>query len=560
MKLPIVKILISVTILLAMCGIAPAATVTQSIPYQGMLTDSSGNPLTGTYSVTFRLYDVATGGTALATDTHSVTTTQGLFTTTLTFGPQYFDGRALWLGVKVGSDAEMTPRQPLQPVPYALGLRPGANITGDATTNPSLKVINTAANTAGLIAGSLGENSPAVLAMAQGAKSPAVYALSQNDVGVYGKGKEGGFFTPNQAGIVWPGNPGVNISTTYDYNPGVRVYTSGDDSYGVIAVTDGDNSDGVYAYTGGPSSDGMHAMTTGPNSVALRGESAQDVGVYGKGKEGAFFTTNQAGTFWSSYPGVNVSTGFDHDPGVFINTSGDYSEGVVAYTYGEYSEGVWAETYGDGSAGVVARTYNASSPGVWAHSAQSEGVVGIAVSAAGVKGSSETKAGVWGVSGNDVGVYAVTDRADDMYGIYTPDYLYAKGAQYPLSDVAEYMAVAETVTPGTVLVIGADGRLAPSTTAYDTRVAGIVSTAPGIFLGTKEDGNPGEALIAVAGRVPCKVDASYGAIHPGDLLTTSDTPGYAMKASDPKIGTILGKAMGSLESGTGVIEVLVTLQ
>jgi hypothetical protein len=49
-------------------------------------------------------------------------------------------------------------------------------------------------------------------------------------------------------------------------------------------------------------------------------------------------------------------------------------------------------------------------------------------------------------------------------------------------------------------------------------------------------------------------------IHPGDLLTTSDMPGYAMKATDPKIGTILGKAMGTLESGTGVIEVLVTLQ
>jgi len=56
------------------------------------------------------------------------------------------------------------------------------------------------------------------------------------------------------------------------------------------------------------------------------------------------------------------------------------------------------------------------------------------------------------------------------------------------------------------------------------------------------------------------VDASNGPIHPRDLLTTSDNPGYSMKATDPKVGTILGKAMGTLESGTGTIEVIVTLQ
>src|SRR5690606_7705930 len=107
MKRSIWYILITMALLFTSASIVSGAIVTQGIPYQGILTDSSGNPLTGTYSVTFRLYDVATGGTALSTDTHSVTTTQGLFTTTLTFGPQYFDGRALWLGVKVGSDAEM---------------------------------------------------------------------------------------------------------------------------------------------------------------------------------------------------------------------------------------------------------------------------------------------------------------------------------------------------------------------------------------------------------------------------------------------------------------------
>ena len=110
------------------------------------------------------------------------------------------------------------------------------------------------------------------------------------------------------------------------------------------------------------------------------------------------------------------------------------------------------------------------------------------------------------------------------------------------------------------MVIGKGGVLHPSSVANDTHVAGIVSTEPGVSLGAKEGGNPGEAIIAVAGRVPCKVDASNGPIEEGDLLTTSNNPGYAMKATDPKIGTILGKAMGTLESGTGTIEVIVTLQ
>ena len=101
-------------------GIIAASTVTTGINYQGMLADSAGEPLSGTYTMTFRLYIVSSGGTALDTDTHSVEVTDGLFNTGIDFDPSYFDGRALWLGIKVGADAEMTPRQELRPVPYAL--------------------------------------------------------------------------------------------------------------------------------------------------------------------------------------------------------------------------------------------------------------------------------------------------------------------------------------------------------------------------------------------------------------------------------------------------------
>ena len=108
------------------------------------------------------------------------------------------------------------------------------------------------------------------------------------------------------------------------------------------------------------------------------------------------------------------------------------------------------------------------------------------------------------------------------------------------------------------------GSLTISTEAYDTKVAGVVSGANGINYGVRlgtetVNGHP----IALAGRVYCNVDTKYGDIHPGDLLTTSPTPGHAMVVKDfnKSHGTILGKAMEGLSGGgTGQILILVTLQ
>jgi hypothetical protein len=68
--------------------------------------------------------------------------------------------------------------------------------------------------------------------------------------------------------------------------------------------------------------------------------------------------------------------------------------------------------------------------------------------------------------------------------------------------------------------------------------------------------------LALIGRVCCKVDADYCPIEIGDLLTTSPTPGHAMKAADPlkAFGTVIGKALHPLESGHGLIPILVALQ
>ena len=72
----------------------------------------------------------------------------------------------------------------------------------------------------------------------------------------------------------------------------------------------------------------------------------------------------------------------------------------------------------------------------------------------------------------------------------------------------------------------------------------------------------GEHPVALTGRVYCMADASNGPIVPGDLLTTSEVPGHAMKVTDHGLaqGAILGKAMTALEAGQGTLLVLVSLQ
>jgi hypothetical protein len=65
------------------------------------------------------------------------------------------------------------------------------------------------------------------------------------------------------------------------------------------------------------------------------------------------------------------------------------------------------------------------------------------------------------------------------------------------------------------------------------------------------------ARLALAGRVPVKVDSSYGTIRPGDLLVSSPTPGHAMRADDPAPGTVVGKALEPFDQGTGLVMMLV---
>ncbi len=158
----------------------------------------------------------------------------------------------------------------------------------------------------------------------------------------------------------------------------------------------------------------------------------------------------------------------------------------------------------------------------------------------------------------DISLANVADLAEDF--AVTAGLNLATASARAAADIAT-----EAVEPGTVMVLADEETLRPSDEPYDRRVVGVVSGAgayrPGIVL-DKRPGVLGRAPIALLGKVCCKVDADFGPIAVGDLLTTSPTVGHAMRVSDPlsALGAILGKAMRALQSGRGAIPVLVTLQ
>ncbi|MDI6794081.1 MAG: hypothetical protein QME81_14670 [bacterium] len=131
----------------------------------------------------------------------------------------------------------------------------------------------------------------------------------------------------------------------------------------------------------------------------------------------------------------------------------------------------------------------------------------------------------------------------------------------PCSDFAEMVEAEGEFEPGDVLVIGSEGKFDLAREPNSPLVCGIYSTKPGFIGGASMDEaeNEGKIPMAVVGIVPCKVSVENGKIKPGDLLVTSSRPGYAMKGIDPRPGTILAKALESLDSD-GIIKVIIMLQ
>ena len=140
--------------------VGPQAVLTPLLQYQGRLTDpGTGEAVAdGVYSISFRLYNVESGGSWLWMETEDVSVQGGLFSTVLgdttALDHSLFNGQALWLGVRVGADAEATPRQQVLPVAYALSLVPGAVVEA-SSSSPVLQVNNTGSGDALNVGGDL---------------------------------------------------------------------------------------------------------------------------------------------------------------------------------------------------------------------------------------------------------------------------------------------------------------------------------------------------------------------------------------------------------------------
>jgi hypothetical protein len=171
--------------------------------------------------------------------------------------------------------------------------------------------------------------------------------------------------------------------------------------------------------------------------------------------------------------------------------------------------------------------------------------------------------GVLGESAN-IGVHGKGGR---LAGFFEGDVEVTGDIRLANADCAEDFDVsgAVEVEPGTVMVLGHDGALSESQQAYDKRVVGVISGAgdykPGIVL-DKQQTSSNRQPIALMGKVFCKADAQFAAIEVGDLLTTSPTPGHAMKTSDPlkAFGAVIGKTLRPLGAGQGLIPILIALQ
>lgn len=191
-------------------------------------------------------------------------------------------------------------------------------------------------------------------------------------------------------------------------------------------------------------------------------------------------------------------------------------------------------------------------------------------------GSTRVYARVWngatasGVIGlrNSADVQTITLDADASGdGRITTQVLQITGGS-DLSENFDIRSIHKPLEPGMIVCIDPEnpGRLMTSSKAYDTTVAGVVSGAGGVktgmLMGQKGSEADGQHPVALTGRVYCLVDADKAPVRPGDLLTSSDTPGHGMKVTDhsKSQGAIIGKAMTSLEKGKGLVLVLVTLQ
>jgi len=402
-----------------------------------------------------------------------------------------------------------------------------------------------------------------------GGGSAILATCQQNDV-IVGIGKFGmGVFGQSETGSGVRGVSGVAAGISgSEISSGVRGESSNNFGHGVTGVNTSINSSGFLA--GRDSQFQQHAGVYGESDqqgVMGLTTVAKGTGVYGGGTTAA--RGDQIGVRGETQGGVGVQ-GESFGEGVAIQgISLSGNQGLAGRFIGNvHIQGNPGTSSGD------LRVEGTSSFGgnVEVTSNENDAVVGFA--------TAPGKAGVLGLAPNGNALAGISDNATGLFakgplfaGIFqgnvdvSGNISCAQDIILTNADCAEDfdIAGAALIEPGTVMVLDQDGALQQSELAYDKRVAGVISGAgdlrPGLILGRQaSQGN--RVPIALLGKVYCKVDAQYSLIEVGDLLTTSPTPGHAMKAADQlkAFGSVIGKALQPMQSGQGMISILVALQ
>jgi hypothetical protein len=360
-----------------------------------------------------------------------------------------------------------------------------------------------------------------------------VFGESPYTDGVRGIGATGvsgfgytGVWGEGDAGVHGTGFVGVIGNSTIQGGTGVSGEATGLSSYGVSGIADNYGGTGVYG------SGGFGTGVEGMGETGVKGTSTVGYGVWGEGYYGVFGASETGlGVWGNSLSGHGV---YAYSDGVWLDGTALYAEnlnsnhGMAAYLV-NVSDYHTAHLENKGTGGVLYLQNQGNSSGS---------------------------------GGNDF-ITAVSKDAEWQFRVLSSGEVRSDvGFFTPARDFAEMLPAVKGLEPGDVLVIGPEGTLILSSEPFQVSVAGVYSTQPGFVGGQPVEGEAADTVpLAIAGVVPVKASAENGPILPGDLLVTSSLAGYAMKADfNPPQGTVIGKALGKLEAGTGIIKLLATLQ
>ena len=365
----------------------------------------------------------------------------------------------------------------------------------------------------------------------------------------------GGFMFPDgslmTSANMLSGSTSTQILQVTQNQPGAGSLSVSGIPSGIVGTTT--TNSGYAAGVFGSAASPLAAGVTGMNTSNCTGPVTSCLA------QGVFGWSVQASTgvgVWGEADAASSST----NVGVYGQSAGDGGTGVFGYANNS--------TTGDGT-GVYGVSIAPSGTGVWGNATAATGatvgVYGTVTSTGGVAGQFDAPTG-----GNILIGRSGTSSFNNVFRVdSTGKGYFDNGTINTGADFAESVDAIGGVAkyePGDVMMIDRSGnrRLALAMGAYSTRVAGIYSTKPGVLATPHATDDPRlaeEVPLAIVGIVPCKVTAENGAIHSGDLLVTSHRPGYAMKGTERRrmLGAVVGKALGSLEQGTGTIEVLVSL-